>query len=331
MFLEIYLPDDVLDNEELACCYDSPKWSSLSIFRKTGIRSRRIAGDKLVSDLAVEAGERLFSAYSIPKDQVDFLVLCTQSPDFFLPATSCFVQDRLGLPLETGAFDFNMGCSGFIYGLSIAKGLLLSKSAKNLLLIMSETYSKFVHPLDKSTRTIFGDGAAAVLLNQEDAANIGEFVFGTDGSGAANLIVPAGGMACPRTGTTAKEETDSAGNVRSQNNIYMNGPEIFAFTLRLVPQLFRKTLHKNQLTMDDIDYFIFHQASRYILETLRDKLEIPEEKFCIDLEDTGNTVSATIPIALKRALDSGAVRKGSKVMLVGFGVGYSWGATVIRV
>jgi len=329
VFLEVYLPDRVLENEELARCYDSPKWSAVSIFRKTGICTRHIAGEMLVSDLAVEAGERLFSTSGILKDQVDFLVLCTQSPDFFLPATSCVVQDKLGLLTEIGAFDFNMGCSGFIYGLSIAKGLLLSKSAKNLLLIMSETYSKFVHPLDKSTRTIFGDGAAAVLLNQEDAAKIGEFVFGTDGSGAANLIVPAGGMVLPRNEETAKEMIDVAGNIRSRNNIYMNGPEIFAFTLRLVPELFSKTLQKNRLSMEEIDYFIFHQASRYILETLRDKLEIPEEKFCIDLEDTGNTVSATIPIALKRALERGAVSKGSKVMLVGFGVGYSWGATVI--
>ena len=325
-----FLPQIHLDNEHIASDYNDPKWSATKIYRKTGIRSRHVVKDELVSDLAVGAAERLFQEYGIDRNSVDFLLLCTQSPDFFLPSTSCIVQHRLGLPTSIGALDFNLGCSGFVYGLSLAQGLLSTGAASKILLIMSETYTRHIHPMDKSTRTIFGDGAAATLLNKEDIPRIGKFVLGTDGSGAPNLIVPSGGMARPRSAETMKEETDEAGNVRSMDNIYMNGPEIFSFTLRAVPDMVRHTLERNELSAEEIDLYVFHQANRFILENLRDRLEIPEERFCIDVEETGNTVSPTIPIALRNALDKGLVREGSKVLIAGFGVGYSWGATVLR-
>jgi 3-oxoacyl-[acyl-carrier-protein] synthase-3 len=286
--------------------------------------------DELVSDLAVGAAERLFEEYEIDRNSVDFLLLCTQSPDYFLPTTACLVQHRLSLPKSTGALDFNLGCSGFVYGLSLAQGLLSTRAASKILLIMSETYTRHIHPMDKSTRTIFGDAAAATLLHREDISRIGKFVLGTDGSGAPNLIVPSGGMACPRSSETANEQTDEAGNVRSMDNIYMNGPEIFSFTLRAVPDMVRRTLERNELSAEEIDLYVFHQANRFILENLRDRLEIPEERFYIDVEETGNTVSATIPIALRNALDNGLIREGSIVLIAGFGVGYSWGATVLR-
>ena len=319
-----------VSNASLAEKYNDPKWSASKIYRKTGIRSRHVVKDELVSDLAVGAAERLFQEYGIDRNSVDFLLLCTQSPDFFLPSTSCIVQHRLGLPTSIGALDFNLGCSGFVYGLSLAQGLLSTGAASKILLIMSETYTRHIHPMDKSTRTIFGDGAAATLLDKEDIPRIGKFVLGTDGSGAPNLIVPSGGMARPRSAETMKEETDEAGNVRSMDNIYMNGPEIFSFTLRTVPDMVRRTLERNELSAEEIDLYVFHQANRFILENLRDRLEIPEERFYIDVEETGNTVSATIPIALRNALDKGLVREGSKVLIAGFGVGYSWGATVLR-
>ncbi|MBL3538293.1 3-oxoacyl-ACP synthase III family protein [Aminivibrio sp.] len=324
-----FLPSGDLSNETLAENYNDPKWSATKIYRKTGIRSRHVVKDELVSDLAVGAAERLFSEYGIDRSTVDFLLLCTQSPDYFLPTTACLVQDRLGLPTSIGALDFNLGCSGFVYGLSLAQGLLSTGAASKIMMIMAETYTRHIHPMDKSTRTIFGDGAAATLLDGDDAARIGKFFLGTDGSGGPNLIVPAGGMARPRSAETSKEETDEGGNIRSLDNLYMNGPEIFSFTLRAVPEMVRKTLEKNNLAGEDIDLYVFHQANRFILENLRERLEIPEERFYIDVEETGNTVSATIPIALRNALDKGLIGEGSKVLVAGFGVGYSWGATVL--
>lgn len=329
MLIKSYLPPRILTNEDLAQEYNDPKWSASMIYRKTGIQSRHVVEEELVSDLAVKAAESLLADYKIDRDSIDFLVLCTQSPDYFLPTTACIVQHRLELPTHTGAFDFNLGCSGFVYGLAICKGLLLSEIASNVLLIMSETYSRYVHPMDKSTRTIFGDAASAIFLAHEDIKRIGQFILGSDGSGAGNLIVPAGGRVLPRSTRAFQQEIDASGNIRTQEHIYMNGPEIFSFTLRVVPDLVNNTLHQNGLNIDDIDFFIFHQANRYILETLREKMDIPSDKFCVDMANTGNTVSATIPIALQNAIERNLIRKGSKVLLVGFGVGYSWGATVL--
>ncbi len=329
MIIEYYLPSRQITNNTFEKEFCDPKWTAQKIFRKTGIRSRYIVSEELASDLAVGAAETLFEKAGIDRTTIDFLLLCTQSPDYFLPTTACLVQDRLGLPTSIGALDFNLGCSGYVYGLALAKGLLKTYASKRLLLITSETYSRHIHPMDKSTRTIFGDAATVTLLEEEDLKRIGQFVFGTDGSGGPNLMVPAGGMALPRSQETAKEESDKAGNVRSANNLYMNGPEIFSFTLRAVPDLIQKTLQKNNLTMNDIDFFVFHQANKFILESLRDKLEIPHDRFLIDVEEVGNTVSSTIPIALHCALEKGLIKTGDTVLIAGFGVGYSLGATII--
>lgn len=328
-----YLPQHILYNEELETLYKSPSWTSSKIFRKTGIKSRPTAREELVSDMAVKAAQKLFNEYGIQPADIDFILLCTQSPDYFLPTTACIVQDRLGIPTTAGAMDYNLGCSGYIYGLAQAKGLLSIGAAENVLLITAETYTKYIHPFDRSTRTIFGDAASATLITSNDAGVIGKFVFGTDGSGAQNLIVPASGMARKRDETTSAAETDSSGNIRSADNLYMNGPEIFAFTLRTVPPMIRAALKKNNLTLGDVDYFILHQANAFILETLRDNLKIPEDKFCIDLEYLGNTVSSTIPIALKRSLTNGFLsdKKNACVLIAGFGVGYSWGATILKI
>lgn len=331
MKISFYLPETKLTNDTLEKEYNDPKWKASKIFRKTGIQNRYVAKEELVSDLAVKAGNQFFDEYNFVRNDLEFLLLCTQSPDYFLPTTACLVQHQLRLPESVGAVDFNLGCSGYIYGLAVAKGLCDSATISNCLLLTSETYSKHIHPLDKSSRTIFGDGATATLVNKDLCRKIGKFVFGTDGSGGKNLIVPAGGMAEPHTVETATEEVDKAGNIRSKNHLYMNGPEIFSFTLRTVPNLIEKTLSKNNLQKNQVDLYVFHQANRFILETLRDKLEIPEDKFYMDVEDTGNTVSSSIPIALKRAMDKGIIAKDMTVCIAGFGVGYSWGATVLKI
>lgn len=331
MYISYYLPQFKLTNEDLETIYASPSWTASKIYRKTGIKSRHVVTTELASDIAVEAGKRLFAEYEISPLDIDFILLCTQSPDYRLPTTACIVQDRLGIPTTAGAFDYNLGCSGYIYGLATAKGLLSAGIAKNILLITAEIYTKHIHPLDRSTRTVFGDGASATLLTPEDIPVIGQFVLCTDGNGAQNLIVPSGAMVMPRTQETAIEREDSNGNVRSLDNIYMNGPEIYAFTLRVVPELVKNILQKNSIAIDEIDYVILHQANKLVLETLREKLEIPEEKYCIDVEEIGNTVSSTIPIALKRAMDNGnpKVKTGCKILIAGFGVGYSLGGTVL--
>lgn len=331
MYISYYLPEDKLTNESLETVYSNPSWTALKIYRKTGIKSRHIADSELVSDMAVKAAQNLFAEYSVSPHDVDFVLLCTQSPDYFLPTTACIVQDRLGIPTSAGTMDYNLGCSGYIYGLAVAKGLLYAGVANNILLITSETYTKHIHPLDRSTRTVFGDGASATFLTKDDVSSIGEFVLGTDGKGAPNLIIPAGGMAQQKTAETSIEKEDQSGNIRSEENIYMNGPEIYAFTLRTVPDLISETLSKNNLTMEQIDYVVLHQANKLVLTSLRDKLDIPDEKFCIDVEELGNTVSSTIPIAIKRAMTrvSEKFHPGSKILIAGFGVGYSWGGTVI--
>ena len=328
--LEYVLPERVLDNAQLAMEFQD--WSAEKIEAKTGIRERRIAAEgECSSDLAVKAAQKLFASGGCVPSQVDFLILCTQSPDYFLPPTACLVQARLGLPLSCGALDVNLGCSAFIYGLGLAKGLIETRQADSILLLTAETYSKFIHPRDKSVRTLFGDGAAATLIQRSELAvgGIEVPVYGTDGSGARDLIVPAGGMRQPWVREAPLME-DGSGNARTINNLYMDGARVFDFTLRVVPETVSRLLSKSGKSMSDISLFVFHQANRYMLEHLRRKLQIPCEKFVTAFSHCGNTVSSTIPIALREAQQRGAIRAGDTIMCVGFGVGYSWGGVLIE-
>jgi 3-oxoacyl-[acyl-carrier-protein] synthase-3 len=218
-----------------------------------------------------------------------------------------------------------------VYGLGLAKALVETRQATNVLLVTAETYSKFIHPKDKSVRTLFGDAGAATLVRGVAGNDefIGPFVYGTDGTGARNLIVPTGGMR-RRVATGEGATMDSDGNLRSEANLYMNGAEIFAFTLQAVPKVVRELLAAAGKRLDDIDLYVFHQANQYMLEHLRKKLKIPPERFFVGMRHCGNTVSCTIPIALKQAVEEGRMQPGRLAMAVGFGVGYSWGATLIR-
>lgn len=333
--IEYYLPDQVLTNSQLIA--EFPEWSLGKIEEKTGIVERHIASEEeCSSDLGVTAAQKLFASGACQPNEIDYLLLCTQSPDYFLPTTACIMQNRLGIPTTAGALDFNLGCSGFVYGLGLAKGLIETGQANNVLLIMAETYSKFIHPGDKSVRTLFGDASAATLVQgvepnttQKDSW-IGPFVFGTDGSGATHLVVPTGGMRHRYPIGNDQNTLDEYGNSRTADSLYMNGFEIFAFTLRVVPQAVEQLLSQTGKRLEEIDLFVFHQANQYMLAHLREKLKIPEEKFYIAMRHSGNTVSATIPIALKHAWEQGRLQPGHQVMLVGFGVGYSWGATLFR-
>ncbi|HRP54736.1 ketoacyl-ACP synthase III [Agriterribacter sp.] len=324
-----YLPSGSLTNEQLSKAF--PEWSVDKIMQKVGISTRRIAAkDEFTSDLAVAAAQRLFEEYNLRGDDIDYLILCTQSPDYFLPTTACLVHDRLKLSSAAGAIDINQGCSGFIYGISLARGLIAAGDVKNVLFITAETYSRFLHPDDKGNRSIFGDAAAAVLVSADPAGGkIGRVILGTDGGGAKNLIVKNGAVRFPKTDVQTMRE-DEDGNLFNDNYLYMNGTEIFNFTLESVPALVKDTLERNLLHQEDIDLYIFHQANKFMLDYLRKKIRIPQENFFMSMEHSGNTVSSTIPIAMKRALLEGKIKKVTKVQVAGFGVGYSWGGTVLQ-
>lgn len=329
--IEYYLPETVIINEDLAAL--RPGWQASKIEEKVGIRQRHIsAKNETALDLAEKVCEKLFENNGYDRKKIDFVVLCTQSPDYFLPTSACILQSRLNLSTGIGAFDYKLGCSGYIYGLAIVNGLIQSDIASNILLVTSETYSKHIHPNDIALRSIFGDAATATIVSRCEIEGFKKFVLGTDGRDeyVNNLIVKNGGMRNPYN-ENAVVKIDESGNQYTDNNLYMNGPEIFNFTINTIPPLINSTLEKNDLKINDIDYFIFHQANKYMLNYLRKKMKIPEDKFHIDLSDTGNTVSSTIPIALNNCISKKIVQKGHKVLLCGFGVGYSWGATVIEI
>jgi len=254
------------------------------------------------------------------KDLIDFVLFCTQSPDYLLPTSACLLQSRLGLKTSIGALDFNLGCSGYVYGLALAKGLINSGVCKNILLVTGETYSKFIAEDDISNRSIFGDAGTATIVTYSDEDQLGEFIFGTDGIGAENLIV--NGLSA-RNSYILKDV--------DRPTLYMNGPEIFNFTIETIPPLIQQVISKNKLQSSDVDYFILHQANKYILEFLISEIGLDISKCHIDMVNYGNTVSNTIPIALKDAYVQRKIQEGDKVLIAGFGVGYSWCSTIITI
>lgn len=320
------LPEKVLTNEMIA--QEFPEWTVEKIDKKIGIKQRHVTVEgETASDLAVGAAEKLFAENNYDRSLIDYVVFVTQSPDYHLPTTACTIQTRLGLSKRITVIDVNLGCNGFVAGLSLAKAVIIAGQAKNVLLLTGETYSKYMHERDKSNRTIFGDGAAATLVSTEGMAEVGEFVIGTDGTGAENLIVKSGGARHPKPIDDLK--FDDFGNPRSSDNLYMDGPAILNYSLDSIPQLVEDVLEKNHVTMDDIDLHVYHQANTFLANLERRKLRIPEEKYYCNIENFGNTVSSTIPIALCEALKEGRINQGSKVLSVAQGLGYTWGGMVL--
>ena len=317
---EYVLPERCESNVDLA--QDFVDWDADRVFAKTGIAHRRLAAaDECSSDLAVRAAQKLFASGICSPEEIDFVLFCTQTPDYILPTTACLIQNRLGIPQIAGALDFNLGCSGYVYGLSLAKGLIESGQARSVLFLTADTYSKMIDPKDRNVRVIFGDGGTATLLQETecDTSALGPFVFGTDGAGAEHFIVETGGFRQPIS-SESKSESPS---------IHMNGPEIFNFTLRVVPDCVARLLARAGKTLADIEMVVAHQANSFMLEHLRRKLDIPKEKFFIGMRDCGNTVSSSIPIALKELAAANQLTPGATVMVLGFGVGYSWGGGLI--
>nr|WP_315030749.1 ketoacyl-ACP synthase III [uncultured Chryseobacterium sp.] len=315
-YISTYIPETTISNEDISKKF--PDWDSDKILEKIGIRNRNITKDnEFTSDMAISVVNKLVNEHNIDKSTIDYLIVCTQSPDYFLPATACIVQDGVGLNTNCGAIDINQGCSGYIYGLSLANALIDSKMMKNVVLITAETYSKHIHENDKGNISLFGDAATATLISNDGDFEILKFSLGTDGKGANNLIVKNG--ASRHKKTENKEDLD--------NYLHMNGPKIFDFTSKSIPKLVDENLKINGFEKNDIDSYIFHQANTFMLDFLRKRIDIPKENFIIDMLDYGNTVSSTIPIAFKNSLMSRSLKN---MMLVGFGVGYSWGAVCLR-
>lgn len=320
-----HLPEKVETNHDLQ--RENPDWNMGRITEKTGIRARRVAAEEETAcDLGAKAAEKLLGRGLVPVDEIDYLIFSTQTPDHFLPSNACALHHRLGLPGHLGAFDISLGCSGYVYGLNLAKCLILGGAARNVLLVTADTYTKLIHPKDRTVRSLFGDGAAATLVGPSDGGpgEIGEFVVGTDGSGGPSLTVPSGAFRMPRSEATAEEFADSQGCVRSRDNLFMDAQAVFAFSLNTVPQAISALMAKCDLKVDDVDWFVYHQANKFMLEHLATCSNIPSEKMVYHLNEYGNTVSSSIPLAVEAFVESGRIRSGQRLVLAGFGVGFTW-------
>ncbi|CAK8723196.1 MAG: 3-oxoacyl-[acyl-carrier-protein] synthase-3 [Candidatus Electronema aureum] len=297
-----------------------------------GVKSRYIAPPHLcTSDLCFFAAERLLHEASWKKDSVDALIFVSQTPDYRLPATSCILQKRLGLSNECASFDISMGCSGYIYGLWVASSLIVGGNIDRVLLLVGDTSNKLLSPQDRSVALLFGDAGTATLLEKSAHAQPMTFVMGTDGDGANNLIVPSGGFRKIANESTKIRTERENNNIRSDEDLFMNGAEIFSFTLERLSPLIRSVLDESSWTVDDVDFFIFHQANKFILNFLTKKMKLSPHKVPIVLEKFGNTSSASIPLALSSSLHEELCNKELRLIFSGFGVGYSWGAVALNV
>ncbi|GAA0611131.1 ketoacyl-ACP synthase III [Brevundimonas kwangchunensis] len=326
--ISTYLPARSETNADLAAF--APTWNMDKVAEKTGILSRRKSDESETAlDMACRAAEELFTEQPEYRESIDFLIFCTQTPDYILPTSACIIQDRLGIPSSAGTLDINLGCSGYVYCLGLAKALIESGQRSTILILTADTYTKLIHPLDRSVRSVFGDGAAATIVRSgSDRTSIYSPDLGSDGSGAHNLIVPAGGFR--QRDATHEESTDESGNVRTDANLFMNGREILMFTLKRIPGSVAKALANANWSVDELDLLVLHQASKLVIDTLTQRLKVPADRSWNGMSEIGNTVSATIPIALRQAIDAGVLKPGSKVMLSGFGVGYSWGSLAVE-
>ena len=321
-------PKKAITNKDLSKKFKSYNFERFE--KKVGIKKRYVCTkNETALDLALNSVEKLFKENNINKDQVGFLIYVTQSPEYFLPTTACIIQDKCGLPKNMGAIDINLGCSGYSYAVGMATKLL-SESIKNILIVTSETYSKYINDLDKTNKLIFGDASTASIITNDENYGDYEFLYGSDGAGANSLIVKNGCTFPIESSPDVK--TYGSDNRYTDNNIYMNGPEVFNFTLKTIPQFFNKIINANKINIEDIDHIILHQANKFMLNTLRKKMKLNSDKFFIDLEDGGNTVSNTIPIAIKKYCEKNInnSKKIHKILILGFGVGLSWSGGVIN-
>ena len=301
------------------------------ISKSTGVSKRHVSPEHIcTSDLCQAAAEKLIAETRIDKSSIDALIFVTQTPDYILPATSCILQDRLGLPKSCAAFDMNLGCSGYPYGIWVAANFIFSGAAKRVILVNGDTGTKHVSHLDRASAFLFGDAGTATILELCDKNETMSFVLGTDGSGFGNLIIPAGGYRNPSSESTKELKEAEGGNVRSQEHLFMNGAEIFTFTLKVVAPMIKELLEYTGTDIADIDYFVMHQANSFIIRHLTKKLKVPSEKVPICMEKFGNTSSSSIPLTISEAIGEQVRTNKLKFVFAGFGVGYSWAAVELN-
>jgi 3-oxoacyl-[acyl-carrier-protein] synthase-3 len=317
-----YLPPEIVTNEMLVKQF--PDLNADDIYKRTGVKERRrTTEDFIMSDMAFEAAQQLFKSDKSIKEKIDTIILIGHGYDYKAPITAAILQHKLGLSQNTLTIDLPHGCTGYINGLAVCKGLIDGGMAKNILLLTGDTPSYVIDKNNTELLSIFSDSATATHISASDKNEYEKFIFGTDGSGAKNLIVENSSSRFPADIDYLKN------GGRLNGTMTMDGVEIFKFAIKVVPKLIADTLEKNNLTLNEIDYVIFHQANSFMLEILRKKLKIEKEKFYNDISLTGNTVASTLPIALKNAEEKKLIKRGDKILLAGFGLGYTWGATVI--
>lgn len=323
------LPDRTVDAKTIA---DWTEGDEKFVAEKIGISERRfLSEEESTSDLAKKAAEALFdkAGDTLKRDDIDFLVVVTQNPDFQLPHTSAVLQGQLELP-NVAAFDISLGCSGWVYALAVCKGMMSSLGYKNGLLVTCDPYSKSMSRDDKSTVSVFGDAAAATWLSAEKGfAEVGDFVLGTDGSKYENLIIQNGGAKHPICSIDTENLEQATSGFSESKGLHMSGRDILQFMLEKVPGLVSNCLDRHGLKDEDVDYYLFHQASRYMLVTLARKLSIDIERVPMNMDKIGNTVSSTIPILIADLKQQGRLEERT-ALASGFGVGLSWGATVLK-
>ena len=311
------LPNATLTHAELCKRFGAEVMEKVAT--ASGIRERRIAApDECASDLAFAAAKRILEKHA--PDSFDALFFATQTPDYLLPSTACILQNRLGLKTSAAAFDINLGCTQFVYGLATAAAFVDSSMAEKVLLLCGDTPSKLINPKDKSAVALFSDAAGARL---------GKFSLGTDGGGYADLICPASGMRRPPRPEDYAESDDGSGNVRAAANLFVDGLKIFSFAFKTIPQCVEQTLKRNALSKADIDLFVFHQAGEMIVRAAAQRLKLDAEKVYLNVRDIGNCGGSSPAIAIADAVAAGRIKRGMKVLVCAFGVGLSWGGTVL--
>jgi len=329
-----HLPKQIVTNEDMAA--ENSSWDLARISGKSGVTKRHIAmSNETALDLALEACKKINLNNKFSLDSVDAIIFCTQTPDYIMPPNSCILQKELGLSDNIIAFDYNLACSGYVYGLAIVNGLLASGLAHNCLLVTGDTYSKYINKRDRSARVLFGDGATVSWISDKSfgkSLKLVDVLCATNGAGYDKFIIPAGACRISRSAETAAEQMDSSGNWRTQEQIYMDGMGILEFVVGRIPVQIKNILAKNHMAIENVDFFVFHQASKLILDTLTKLLRVDSQKIFNNIASIGNTVSSSIPIALSQAKEDNVLPKEKgKVLISGFGVGLSWATAILEV
>lgn len=324
------VPQQRLTNEDLAERFGERQIAS--IIKMAGIRERRVVSPgETAADLAYWAARRLIDDRQIDPKEIDLLIFATQTGDYQIPATACIMHERLHLAENCAAFDINLGCTSYPYSLSVAHSMIAAGVAHKALVINADALTPLLHPMDRGLVPLHGDGAVASIVEPvKGAGGFRGFLLGTDGSGYRHLMIPASGARIPRSEMTKREIQDDSGIIRTQENLHMNGPAIFHFSVYKIPEVIRQALDRFQLTIDDLDLVLLHQANKTMVDHIYRALKVPAEKRFYFMEMIGNVSGAATPLLLAEAWRQGLVRPGTRTLLAAFGVGLSWGVMIIE-